>query len=225
MGTQINNTYLITFKNNQNETVSAENMISALNNVENTEFEIVQASIKLYGVKTVVEDTPSIKELSCVIADALGDVGNKVTPKSAIISVGNIITLQAFSADHYKFSGWYLDNVLISEDEIHEWTVPDTEDTFIEITAYFKLAPVKWEAVASPEDAVTAGCIAFPYSGENEVGDEISLIAVKQDGWAFDHWESRGVSLGTDNILAIELPELTEDEEKLTLTAVFKEST
>ena len=223
MQTKPLNAYRITHKDGKIENINAENLIQALENTEETEADspVIQTFMVREGVQTVVEELPTEILFTAVVAKNGG--GSIATPKSGRVHVGDVIAFSAIPADGYEFVSWSRNGTEISKNASFVWEfggLAEGEDTAV-FTATFALAPVQWESEVSPAEAGGAGCVAFQSSGKAEVGSDLSLIAVIAEGWAFDHWERNGETVGTNKILETQVAALASGEEKAVYVAVF----
>lgn len=225
MQTKVYNAYRITHKNGSVEEINAVDLVQALENMEtpDTESKVVQAFLIKENVRTLVADEPSEIYFTSVVAENGG--GSIATPASGKIHAGDQLQFKAIPARNYEFISWKLNNEVISEEATMNFTMPELEsglDTAI-FTATFRLAPVSWTTSVLPAGAGTAGCLAFPTSGETEANSQGEFLAVAKEGWTFDHWESNGASISDNELLQIEVRPLAEGETERVYTAVFTE--
>ena len=222
MQTKSYNSYKITHKNGDVEQINAENLIEALKNMEITEeySPVIQTYMVDEGIRTLVNTLPEEVPFTAVVAEGSG--GSSATPVSGKIHAGDQIALKAIPARNYEFVNWKMNDKVISEEASLLYTMPELDgEASAVFKATFKLAPVTWESSVSPEGAGTAGCLAFPMSGTVEANGSLSLLAVEADGYAFDHWERNGESVGTNKILSATVMPLAEGEETAQYVAVF----
>jgi hypothetical protein len=222
MQTKSYNSYKITHKNGDVEQINAENLIEALQSMEITEeySPVIQTYMAEEGIRTLVNTLPEEVPFTAVVAEGSG--GSIATPVSGKIHAGDQIALKAIPARNYEFVNWKMNDKVISEEASLLYTMPELDgEASAVFKATFKLAPVAWESGVSPEGAGTAGCLAFPMSGTVEANGSLSLLAVEADGYAFDHWERNGESVGTNKILSATVTPLAEGEETAEYVAVF----
>jgi hypothetical protein len=116
-----------------------------------------------------------------------------------------------------------MNGAVISEEESFVYTMPDLKgEASAVFTATFRLADVAWTTVVEPAEATGEGCIAFPGSGATPANGNLSLLAVAKGAYTFDHWERNGETLGTNEMLTVEVEPLAENESACVFTAVFK---
>ena len=197
------NMYRLSYKDGQVDSVGAQSMIDALRVADETESPVVQAFMLSEGID--VAPTPLEVLLRVDVAEA--DTG-AASPATAQVHEGDRITLTAYPAAGYVFSGWKINGEIVSNESTWLFTVPELlpgEDTLV-VTAVFVLDKIGWNTEVSPAEAAAAGCIAFPSSGLTEAGGDISCIASDGTGWSFDHWEVDGQMLSGERILNTEAP-------------------
>jgi hypothetical protein len=225
MQTKIMSGYIVNHFNGTVENIVAETMEQALENMSVTEetSPVTSAVRKQTGLRTIIDDLPSEVTLAVSLADGLSDSGCIATPSTATVHSGDVIKLQAVPARTYEFTSWVYGGKVLSTDMEFTYTVPELGDgvTAMEITANFRLSSVSWTTAVSPNEASTAGCIAFPTSGTTPANGNQQFIEVPVDGYTFDHWERNGVSLGTNQILEDTVAPLAQTEESAVYTAVF----
>lgn len=220
------NAYRIMHKDGTIESISAENLIQALENVSVPEAEspVIQTFMKAEGIDTVMEELPSEVLFTMVVSPNSGN-SSIATPASGKIHVGDSIMLKAVAGEGFDFDRWERNGEEVSREAsfLYEMTpLAEGEDTAV-FTAFFVHSPVAWETEVSPHGATGAGCVAFPASGVTEAGSNASMIAVEATGYTFDHWERNGETVGTNKILDVEMTPLAEGEHKAVFTAVFTE--
>lgn len=224
MQTKIYNTYRITHKNGSVEDINALDLIQALENMEipDTESKVLQAFLVKENVRTLVEDEKAEILFSAIVAENGG--GSIATPASGKIHVGDMLQFKAIPARNYEFVNWKLNGVEISKEATMNLVMPELAsgvDTAV-FTATFKLADVAWTTSVEPAEASTAGCIAFPTSGNSEANAEAEFLAVTKEGFEFDHWEVNGESVSTNELLQTEVVPLAEGESARVYKAVFR---
>lgn len=223
MQTKIYNAYRITHKNGSVEDINALDLIQALENMEipDTESKVLQSFLVKENVRTLVEDEKAEIIFSAIVAE--NGSGSIATPASGRIHVGDMVQLKAIPARNYEFVSWQLNGVKISEEATINLVMPELAsgvDTAV-FTATFKLADVEWTTTVEPAEASTAGCIAFPTSGNSEANAEEEFLAVAKEGFEFDHWEVNGESVSTNELLQTEVVPLAEGESARVYKAVF----
>lgn len=223
MQTKIYNAYRITHKNGSVEDINALDLIQALENMEipDTESKVLQSFLVKENVRTLVEDEKAEILFSAIVAE--NGSGSIATPASGRIHVGDMVQLKAIPARNYEFVSWQLNGVKISEEATINFVMPELAsgvDTAV-FTATFKLADVEWTTAIDPAEASTAGCIAFPTSGNSEANAEEEFLAVAKEGFEFDHWEVNGESVSTNELLQTEVVPLAEGESARVYKAVF----
>ena len=219
------NQYRLTHKNGAVETVAARNMSDAIASMETPEEVSIlnQADMVSENVSTYV---PSLPEEIPFEISVEGGNGSIATPASGTIHADDEIALKAVPAPGYRLSGWYRSGRLISTEASFVYTMEPLADGehSAHITAQFEAAPVAWTAGVSPDGAGAAGCVAFPVSGTVPAFSTLSLIAVAETGWNFDHWERDGEPLGSTKILSTTVQPLATGESAAEYTAVFTEA-
>ena len=223
MQAKVFNAYRITHENGSIEDINALNLVQALENMETpeTESSVTQTFLVKKNIRTLVEDEPTEILFNAIVAENGG--GSIATPATGKIHVGDMIQLKAIPARNYEFVSWKLSGTEISTEATLNFTMPklsDNLDTAV-FTATFKLSNVAWTSAVEPAEASTAGCIAFPTSGETEANTEAEFLAVAKDGFTFDHWEVNGESVSTNELLQTTVTPLAEVENTRVYTAVF----
>lgn len=217
------NQYRLTHKNGAVETVAARDMTEAIASMETPESVSIlsQADMVSEAVSSYVPSLPMEVPFEVSVS---GGGGSTATPASGTVHAGDQISLRAIADAGYVIEGWYRSGRKLSSEAAFVYTMePLAEgETSAHISAVFARAPVAWTASVSPAGASTAGCLAFPPSGVNPAGSELSLIAVAETGWTFDHWERDGVSIGTNRILTAAVAPVT-GTESAEYVAVFTE--
>ena len=223
MQTKIYNAYRFTHKNGSNEDINALDLVQALENMETpeTESRVIQAILVKENVKTLVADTPAEITFTSVVAQ--GGTGSIATPSQGTVHVGDKINLKAIPSRNYTFVNWKMNGDVVGEIDSLLYTIPELSEgvTSIVFTATFKLADISWTATVSPTGAGSAGCVAFPTSGTVSANGSLSLIAVTEEGYTFDHWERNGESIGTNKILSTTVEPLADSETSCVYNAVF----
>lgn len=223
MQTKIYNAYRITHKNGSIEDINALDLVQALENMETpeTESRVQQAFLVKENVKTLVEDRPEEIMFSSVVAE--GGLGSIATPTQGVLHVGDKISLKAVPAKNYAFLDWKMNGEIVGTDADILYTIPELGEGIntIVFTATFGLSDINWKSEVSPSEASGAGCVAFPLSGTVKANGSLSLIAVAEQGYTFDHWERNGQNIGTNKILNTEVEPLSENETSCVYKAVF----
>lgn len=223
MQTKIYNAYRFTHKNGSIEDINALDLVQALENMETpeTESRVIQAILVKENVKTLVADTPTEITFTSVVAQ--GGTGSIATPSQGTVHVGDKINLKAIPSRNYTFVNWKMNGEVVGEIDSLLYTIPELSEgvTSIVFTATFKLADISWTAIVSPTGAGSAGCVAFPTGGTVSANGSLSLIAVTEEGYTFDHWERNGESIGTNKILSTTVEPLADSETSCVYNAVF----
>lgn len=224
MQTKVFNAYRITHENGSIEDINALDLVQALENMEipETESPVIQTFLVKKGIRTLVADEPTEILFNAVVAENGG--GSIATPATGKIHVGDMVQLKAIPARNYQFVSWKLNGVEISKEATINLVMPELAsgvDTAV-FTATFKLADVAWTTAVEPAEASTAGCIAFPTSGNSEANAEEEFLAVAKEGFTFDHWEVNGESVSTNELLQTEIVPLAEGESTRVYKAVFR---
>lgn len=219
------NAYRITHKDGTIENISAENLMQALENtaVAESESPVIQTFMVKEGISTVMEELPADVLFTAVVSENGG--GSIATPSQGKVHVGDFLEFKAIPARNYSFVSWKRNGRVISTEASFLYEMEpllENEDTAV-FTADFELAPVSWTTEVVPPEATGAGCVAFPQSGTIEANGELSLIAVEEEGYVFDHWERNGENLGTNKILEVTAVPLAEGEESAVYVATFTE--
>ena len=223
MQAKVFNAYRISHENGSIEDINALNLVQALENMETpeTESSVTQTFLVKKNIRTLVADEPAEILFTAIVAENGG--GSIATPATGKIHVGDMIQLKAIPARNYEFVSWKLNGEVISTEATLNYTIPELSsgiDTAV-FTATFKLSAVSWTTAVEPADASTAGCIAFPTSGETEANADAEFLAVAKDGFTFDHWEVNGESVSTNELLQTTVTPLAEGESTRVYTAVF----
>lgn len=223
MQTKIYNAYRLTHKNGDIEDINALDMVQAIENMETpeTQSRVIQAVLIKENVKTLVEDRPTEITFKTVVKDEA--TGSIATPIQGKLHTGDKITLQAIAKKNYTFVKWEMNGEVIGTEDKLLYTIPELEEglTDIVFTATFELSPITWTTDISPSEASGAGCIAFPTQGKTEANGELSLLAVADGEYTFDHWERNGENIGDNKMLSTEVTPLKDNEEACIYTAVF----
>lgn len=224
MQTKVFNAYRITHENGSVEDINALDLVQALENMEipETESPVIQTFLVKKGIRTLVADEPTEILFNAIVAENGG--GSIATPATGKIHVGDMVQLKAIPARNYQFVSWKLNDVEISKEATLNLTMPELAsgaDTAV-FTATFKLANVAWTTAVEPAEASTAGCIAFPTSGNSEANAEEEFLAVAKEGFVFDHWEVNGESISTNDLLQTSVAPLAECELARIYKAVFR---
>lgn len=221
MQTKLLNTFKITHENNIVTFISAEDAEQAVANVDKTS-PVISLLRTAKNVKVLVADDPTVLNFNSTVT---GGSGSIATPASGELHVGDSITLKCIPERNYEFVCWKMNGNVISENAEVLFTIPEVEEgvELISFEAVVKLSDIEWLATVSPEEAGTAGCLAFPTEGEIEANNTIDLIAIEKEGYVFDHWERNGESIGTNKILNATVTPLAVGEASCVYTAVFTE--
>lgn len=227
MQTKVFNAYRLTHKNGNVEDINALDLVQALENMDTPETEspVLQAFLVKEGVRTLVEDEPTEVLFSAVVAENGG--GSIATPAAGKVHVGDMIQLKAIPARNYEFVSWKMNSVCVSKEETVNYILPALPagiDTAV-FTATFRLAPISWTTTVQDAAASAAGCIAFPTTGNTEADEQTEFLAVAKGDFEFDHWESNGKELSTNELLQTTVTPLAEGETTRVYTAVFKAKT
>ena len=92
---------------------------------------------------------------------------------------GTEATVVATPADCYDFDGWFVGDILVSEDAEYTFTV--TED--VDLVAKFTLKTFEVTVTAEPEEGgVVSG------GGTYDCGSEVTVVATPEDCYDFDGW-------------------------------------
>lgn len=224
MQTKVFNAYRITHENGSIEDINALDLVQALENMEipETESPVIQTFLVKKGIRTLVADEPTEILFNAVVAENGG--GSIATPATGKIHVGDMVQLKAIPARNYQFVSWKLNGVEISKEATINLVMPELASgvDIAVFTATFKLADVAWTTAVEPAEASTAGCIAFPTSGNSEANAEGEFLAVAKEGFEFDHWEVNGESVSTNELLQTEVVPLAEGESARVYKAVFR---
>lgn len=223
MQTKVFNSYRITHKNGSVEDINALDLVQALENMEipETESPVLQVILVKEGIKTLIEEKPAEITFSAIVAENGG--GSIATPASGQIHVGDILQFKAIPARNYEFVSWTLNGTVISEEATVNLKMPELGEgiTSAVFTANFRLADVAWTTEVSPAEASTAGCLAFPASGNTEANADGEILAVAKEGFTFNHWEVNGVSVSDNELLQTTVTPLAESETSRVYKAVF----
>ena len=118
------NTYKAVFPDSQERSIAAENMadaIQTLADLHNGEPSLLQKTFT--GMVISVPD-PTISVKTEVTGANAAESGCKATPYTiAEVKKGEKVWFTARPAEGFVFGGWYLDNVLLSNDESYEATI------------------------------------------------------------------------------------------------------
>lgn len=226
MQTKIYNAYRLTHKNGSIEDINALDLVQAIENMETpeTESRLIQAVLVKENVKTLVEDRPTEITFKTIVKDT--STGSIATPAQGTLHVGDKITLQAVAKRNFTFVKWEMNGVTIGLEDTILFTIPELEEglTDIVFTAVFELSPIDWTTEVEPQEASGAGCLAFPAQGTTEANGTLSLLAVQDGEYTFDHWERNGKEVSTNKLLSTEVVPLEENEATCIYKAVFKKN-
>ena len=124
-------------------------------------------------------------------------------------------------------------NALSLNQALANLSIPESESLVTQVTleaqgikTILDDAPINWKTVVLPVEAGTAtpACFTFPSSGTTEIGSVASMVAVAKGNYHFDHWETDGQSVGTEDILNYTMTALAEGATERIFTAVFAEN-
>ncbi|MFO7873022.1 MAG: T9SS type A sorting domain-containing protein, partial [Bacteroidales bacterium] len=102
---------------------------------------------------------------------------------------GEQITLQATPATGYQFVNWTENGNEVSTDETYGFTVTEDRD----LVAHFELKAYTINATANPEGGGT-----ITGAGTYDHGEQVTLTASPETGYAFVNWTENGTEVSTD---------------------------
>mgnify|MGYP003499756288 CR=1 FL=1 len=224
MQTKIFNSYRITHKNGSIEDINALDLVQAIENmsIPETESPVLQVVLLKEGVKTLIEDEPTEITFSAIVAENGG--GSIATPAQGQVHVGDELQFRAIPARNYSFVSWTFNGEVISTEEVLNLKMPELPKgtTDAVLIATFKLSNITWSTQVEPSEASTAGCLAFPSTGETVANATAQILACSADGFVFDHWERNGENISTNKILETNVQPPALDETEVVYKAVFK---
>jgi hypothetical protein len=136
------NEYRISFADNHEETFMAESMRSCVNAKETDSYPIAQVQRIRTGIG-VESPVRNVQFHVLVVPDTAKSGGCLGTPEAYIVKEGTEVIFTAIPAAGFTFTGWYLDDVLVSPDALTVIPVAapvDPDALYVEYEARF--APV-----------------------------------------------------------------------------------
>ncbi len=133
-----------------------------------------------------------VEEKFILTVDIEGGGEVNINPDYEEYSYNTLVTLSAVPSENWEFSHWTGD-VPEGEEENGEITFRMTEDK--NITAHFNAIPYYLTIHTEGEGTV----VADPDQEEYFYGDEVTLTAIPDDGWEFNHWEG-DIEAGDENL-------------------------
>lgn len=217
-------TYKITHWNGTQEFLNAASMLEALENLDTPDEEsaVIAASRTQTGIPSLFPDEPTEVNVKVYTDPTLQATGCEATPEAASVHAGDELTLEAFPARNYTFTGWKVDGAIVSTEPKYVFTVPEPaiKGDLLNILAEFKESDVSYTVAVSPSEATGSGCAAGPDSTV-AANAETELYAVDSDTYKFDGWYRNGEALGVTPVLKTTVAPLAEDEESCIFEAKF----
>lgn len=162
------------------------------------EDEPVQVRRIAKGIRQVEDDKP-------VTINVTQDVGGTAVPNTITAEVDEPVHFYARPDTNYKFSGWYKDEELLSEDMDFVYT-PDELEAGSTIMLYAKFEEFPAVHLTVSIDPEGSGNVTYDSLSGHE-GDILHLVAHPAEGYEFSKWvDPEGATYSTSEQIAFTLP-------------------
>ena len=153
------------------------------------------------------------EEVSCSIVANVVPSGYGWVTGNGTYPYGTTCTLSAEADDHYHFTGWKENGLLVCETPVYTFTVTSNrtlEATFAVNGYYmFSLAVEPEEGGALYSEMYYQ--IETPYETEEPVEEtDISVVAKANEGWRFAYWTANGEMVPANSVYTFHLSENTD---------------
>jgi hypothetical protein len=231
------NVYKASYDDLSESTVNAESLQEAVEELQLVRQDAEPSMVRKIVTGITVPDRPEPRKVEVFVQakmeDETASVPSSVAvrPTTANIAVGETFRLYAIdtaTTPEVDFVGWFIDDTLISDEAVAEYTIPEDQTDPVYIIGKFRPSSVStkhtltiMKAMSDGVTPVPASCIASPEDPiELNPDVDIMLFAMVTDpAYAFVAWRTPlGIDISTDSMYLLSMP-----SEDVTVVAVFEE--